>query len=274
MDDIYSLLLLQYKQSPNVLGFIYALVGAPYERFTEQVSPLRTLYDIDLSEGVQLDGIGGIIGQPRPKSFNDADIFAEGIFSLGDANDPQPEFDTETGFGDTADPNVGGRWDRGETEGLSLGDIDYQKLLRGRVHINRSRGTIADFERYGEITFGTPANAYPYIGAVLVAFPYYLNSIAIQVVLETLKMNLGIRTIIAAMTVPDRKVFGYGSITDNTPIEVLTPLLDEDDTPITTDEGVPLAATSIEYAVTVGGNIAGYGRYENDPDSGYMISIQ
>ena len=69
-------------------------------------------------------------------------------------------------------------------------------------------------------------------------------------------------------------MFGYGSVDENSAIEVLTDLTDEDDTPITTDGGVPLAATSIEYAVTVGGNIAGYGRYENDPYSGYMISIQ
>ncbi len=241
MDDIFSLLLLQYKQSPRVLGLIYALIGAPFERYTALVEPLRTLYGIDESQGVQLDGIGDIIGQERPKSFNDADIFAEGIFTLGDSANPQPQLDALSGFSDVNNPNVGGRWDRGTIEGLSLGDIDYQSLLKGRVWINRSHGTIPDYEQYGTIVFGAPANVYPSIGSVLIAFPYYLNIIAIAVVLDTLKINLGIRTQIAAMAVPDRKVFGYGS----------------------TESGFQLNP-----------NIAGYGRFENDPLSGYMMEIK
>ena len=274
MTDLYALLLLQYKSAPNLLALIGALIATPYASTLEDITPLRTLYGIGESQGVQLDGIGEIVGQPRPKSFNDADIYAEGIFTLGDSNQSQPELDPDTGFGDINDVNLGGRWDRGTVEGLSLGDIEYQNLLRGRVHVNRSRGTIADYEQYGTIVFGAPANVYPTVGAVFVLFPYYLNSIAIQVVLANIQMTLGIRTNIGAMTVFNRKPFTFGKRRGNGLIEVLADITDEDDTPIVTDDDIPLAAASRSLDVETSPTGAGFARFPNDPLGGYMIKLQ
>lgn len=274
MNEILSLLLLQYKASPNLAMWITALIATPYLSTVEDITPLRTLYGIDESEGVQLDGIGSIVGEERPKSFNDADIFAEGVFTLGDSNEPQPQLDTNLGFGDINDSGVGGRWDRGAVEGSGLGDIEYRNLLKGRVHVNRSRGTIADYEEYGRLVFGQAAHVYPSVGSVLVIFPYYLNIIALEVVKRNIQMTLGIRTQIGSMAVPNRKVFTYSTLRSNTPIEVLSDILDEDGTPIVTDEGVPLASVRLGIDAVVSSNGAGYARFENDPESGYMITLQ
>lgn len=274
MTDLLTLLLLQYKASPNIAALFTALIIQPYDETLAAFSALRTLYDIDASQGVQLDGIGQIVGQPRPKSFTDADVFAEGIFTLGDVNEPQPEIDTDTGFGDIDDVNAGGRWDRGTIEGLSLGDIEYQKLLKGRVHVNRSRGTIDDYSQYGSIVFGSPANVFTDIGSVIVAFPYYLNIVAVQVVLANIQMTLGIRTRIGVMVVPSRKPFTYSKLISNGSTEVLTDIMDEDETLITTDDGIILASVTAGIDATVSTTGAGYGRFFNDPLGGYMIKLQ
>ena len=54
MSGSYERLLLQYKQAPQLLALLEALYDSPYADLGEKADALRTLYDIDLSEGIQL----------------------------------------------------------------------------------------------------------------------------------------------------------------------------------------------------------------------------
>jgi hypothetical protein len=212
MSGSYERLLLQYKQAPQLLALLEALYDSPYADLGEKADALRTLYDIDLSEGIQLDKIGEIVGRPRPDSFNDADIFQEGIFQFASNTDPNPVFDTNLGYGDIDNPLVGGRWDRGTIEAKSLNDIDYRKVLKGHIFARNSRGIVTDYEQYGTIVFGQASQAFPFIGFVLVVFPYFLNSVALQVAQETLQIVSGIKVFVAKNPNVNRKAFGFASI--------------------------------------------------------------
>jgi hypothetical protein len=147
-------LISQYQNSVNLIGLFEALIDNPMIAVLNGLTPLYALYDIDTMEGVQLDGIGKIVVQPRPNSFNDADIYEEGIFTLGNESDPQPEYDINVGFGDTDNPLVGGRFNAGATSGAKLNDGDYRLVLKGKIHANTTTGTVRELEQFGMVMFG------------------------------------------------------------------------------------------------------------------------
>ena len=203
-------LISQYQNSVNFIALLETLIDNPMIAVLTGITPLYALYDIDTMEGVQLDAIGKIVVQPRPNSFNDADIYEEGIFTLGNESDPQPEYDSNVGFGDTANLLVGGRFNAGATSGAKLNDGDYRLVLKGKIHANNTTGTVQELEQFGMVMFGKYSLAFPYAGGVLVLFPYFINSVAIEVVRQTLTVAKGIELLLAIQPNPKNgKVFGF-----------------------------------------------------------------
>ena len=203
-------LISQYQNSLNFIALLDALITDPMTAVLNGIVPLYALYDIDTMKGVQLDGIGKIVVQPRPNSFNNADIYEEGVFTLGNSTDPQPEFDSNVGFGNTANLLVGGRFNSGATSGAKLNDGDYRLVLKGKIHANNTIGTVAELEQFGKVMFGQYSLAFPYAGGVLVLFPYFINSVAIEVVRQTLTVAKGVELILAIQPSPKNgKVFGF-----------------------------------------------------------------
>lgn len=203
-------LISQYQNSNNLIALFETLIDNPMSAVLDNITPLYFLNDIDLMEGVQLDNIGKIVVQPRPNSFNNADIYQEGIFTVGDSNDPQPEYDSNVGFGDTENQLVGGRFNAGTISGAKLNDGDYRLVLKGRIHANTTIGTIRELEQFGKIMFGQYSLVFPYAGGVLVVFPYFINTVAIEVVRQTLTVAKGIELLLAIQPNPKNgKVFGF-----------------------------------------------------------------
>jgi hypothetical protein len=101
------------------------------EALRQALRQLYTVTDIDASEGVQLDNIGRIIGQPRrieqgaPKFFFG---FEEQVYAYT--------------FGEDSDPTVGGPWyNEGDSmaDSASLDDQPYRLALKARVLFNATR---------------------------------------------------------------------------------------------------------------------------------------
>lgn len=205
-------LISQYQNSVNLIALFETLIDNPMIAVLSGITPLYALYDIDLMEGVQLDGIGKIVVQPRPNSFNNADIYEEGIFTVGNytGGTYTAEISTTEGFSDTANPLTGGRFGAGSTSGKKLSDADYKLVLKGKIHANNTYGTVSQIEQFGKVMFGQYCWVYPHAGEVLVVFPYELNSIAIEVVKQTLSVAKGISLTLAMQPNPkDGKVFGF-----------------------------------------------------------------
>ena len=88
---------------------------------------------IDTAIGAQLDGLGEILGLPRP--FLPVDV----IGAFGFFSDP-----TSKSFGDITDPNLGGYFvDFAATRQIA-NDEAYRKLLRAKAVINGTSTTVGE----------------------------------------------------------------------------------------------------------------------------------
>jgi hypothetical protein len=206
-------LISQYQNSFNFIALLDALITNPMTAVLNGIVPLYALYDIDSMVGVQLDNIGKIIVQPRPNSFNNEDIYEEGIFtvgSFGGAGVYTPEISSTEGFGNSLNPLTGGRFGKSSSSGKRLVDADYRLVLKGKIHANNTYGTVEQIEQFGKIMFGEYCWVYPHAGEVLVVFPYFLNAIAIEVVKQTLSVAKGVSLTLAMQPSPKNgKVFGF-----------------------------------------------------------------
>lgn len=109
--DISSRILSQYKDSSNLIELINILM-APLDQSMEVLGELVYRLDVDKMSGVQLDGIGDIVGIKRPR--------------LGD----------EVYINETVDPDP------------FMPDKAYRSLLKAKIYANRSKGTIDDLLDY------------------------------------------------------------------------------------------------------------------------------
>lgn len=125
----------QFKESTNLISYIKALL---YEANTlEQV--IQDILDkrwIDTAEGVNLDIIGAIVGQPR--IIIGAELFGYFGFAVNAESGP---------FGSSGDPSLGDRF-RSRSEPTNgnreLSDSEYRVWIRARISKNRTSSTPED----------------------------------------------------------------------------------------------------------------------------------
>lgn len=140
-----SRLATQFNESTNLINFIRTLLNGSQD--LEAV--FHDLLDnrwIDTAEGVQLDVIGDLVGQPR------VIVLAEGILFFGFVGFPNAD-----SMGDDLDPGVGGRFrDASEpTAGSTpLADPEYRILLRARVTKNNTKATIEELITQAQFIVG------------------------------------------------------------------------------------------------------------------------
>lgn len=127
---------MQYKESARFLASISALADKCQELESALLS-LKEISDIDLSQGVQLDVIGDIVGVSRyiPKSVT---IPFFGFYDNGLGS---------TVFGEDGNIAIGSRF-REELESNTattvLQDPEFRTLIRAKIYKNHSIGTPED----------------------------------------------------------------------------------------------------------------------------------
>lgn len=125
----------QFKDKPKFDRYVRTLLAGAIELqlVLKDLMQKRTL---DEAEGVQLDIIGDIVGQPRT------------LYSV--ASIPYFGFDTSIGaetYGDLNAPNVGGVWySLGQplTGNVLLDDNTYRMFIKAKIKKNVARGTPED----------------------------------------------------------------------------------------------------------------------------------
>ena len=132
----------QFKSSIKFQEFITAFLQELQDLDISGLQLLNERY-LDTAIGVQLDGIGEIVGLPRPEK----DIEVVGLF--GFLTDP-----TSLGFGDLNDPSFGGIFWNGVTPTVLIGDDQYRLLLRAKIIENQTAMTVDDTLRLISFTFG------------------------------------------------------------------------------------------------------------------------
>jgi len=137
-----SRLAYQFETSENFKGFLTSFLTEFQELEISGLQLLNERY-LDTSQGVQLDGIGEIVGLPRPTK----DIDVAGIF--GFLNDP-----TSLGFGTILDSDIGGNFWNGMSNEVLIGDDLYRLLIRAKIIENQTAMIVDDTTRLISFTFG------------------------------------------------------------------------------------------------------------------------
>ena len=131
----------QFKDSDKFQDFITAFLEE-FQDLYESENQLLTDRYLNTAVGVQLDGIGEIVGLSRP--LKPVDV--AGLFGFVD--DP-----TALGFGTEDDPDVGGNFWDGIGSEVLIGDSLYRMLLRAKIIENQTAMTVDDTLRLISVTF-------------------------------------------------------------------------------------------------------------------------
>lgn len=134
----------QFEGSEKFQGFLTSFL-AEYDELN--ISGLQLLNEryLDTAIGVQLDGIGEIVGLSRPEK----DIAVAGLFGFIDD-------DSALGFGTTTDLDIGGNFLSLQSGGATapIGDDLYRLLIRAKIIKNQTAMTVDDTLRLISFTFG------------------------------------------------------------------------------------------------------------------------
>jgi hypothetical protein len=117
----------------------------------ETLKQLMQLRSIDTAEGVQLDNIGEIVGQPR--ELIQADLYE--YFGMQSALNAQS-------FGEVGDTTVGGLfYSFGNPLGgnILLDDATYRKFIKAKIFKNTTASTPEEFLAVINLIFGTTSSA-------------------------------------------------------------------------------------------------------------------
>ena len=200
-----SRLLDQYKGSPKLVALLKALIDTPYQELSAALGQLRGRLDIDTMSGLQLDGIGQILGQPRPQVLDFAEagqafeFIEDGM--AGTVWDDTGTWDDAGTWVDGSDPNKafssldapdqGGRFAGLATNQL-MGDADYRVLLRARILANTTAATIPDLEAYGTAVLGVPVRVVNGLGQISITVTGRLSPVIRGVFQETIQAAAGV----------------------------------------------------------------------------------
>jgi len=125
-------LVYQFEKSVKFQEFIASFLNEFQELYNSENQLLKYRY-IDTAEGVQLDGIGEIVGLPRPKIETILEAF-------GFLEDP-----TALGFGDFFNPDVGGYfWDGISGSYILASDKIYRILIKAKILENQTPMNVDD----------------------------------------------------------------------------------------------------------------------------------
>jgi hypothetical protein len=197
-------LLYQYSSSPKLRDLVLAIT-AEYCTLQEVLLQLQTRLDIDQSRGQQLDLIGEIVGQPRPKIlttiggqiFGFDPIVVAGVgFPSGDS----PDF----GWSGAGRPDKGGRFsgeDGAVFEG-TMTDSDYRTLLRARIYSNKADVTIDSIGEFLTVALRSPGhsvhNNTPAVGSVELVTSHPISSVQEQILTALAPVAAGVAITIAS----------------------------------------------------------------------------
>ena len=156
---------IQFQDSPNLKALITAIVKG-FDDLEDTGDDLLTLRGLNTAQGVQLDGVGEIVGFPRPNTVNDDGRF--GFFE-----DP-----TARGFGNPDNISVGGNFIDPVSILFPVDDDTYRLLIKAKIIKNSTAMTVDDTLRLinfvfdAEVRYFLPVNLDPryHIGKILSAF--------------------------------------------------------------------------------------------------------
>lgn len=131
--------LLQFRHAPN-LHAVYTALFQPFQPLQNALSDLLLERHLDRAKGKQLDGIGDILGLPRPYTT------AEGLFYFGFTGQSKAK-----GF---AQAVIRSQYSATSVSSHQyISDSLYKRLLRWKIIANNSHGTLEDIIQAAKAAF-------------------------------------------------------------------------------------------------------------------------
>jgi len=205
-----SRLAYQFKNSVKFQEFLTSFL----QQFQDlQISDLQLLNErhLNVAVGVQLDGIGEIVGLPRPEK----DIDVAGLFGfLTDL--------TALGFGDINDSEIGGNFLSLGANRAPIGDDLYRLLIRAKIIENKTAMTVEDTLRLISFVFDIkiryflPENLKPRYDIEKELDPFESNLLAdfpVLIGIDTVEYHSYSETIPFGFS-DDPDALGFGDIND------------------------------------------------------------
>lgn len=131
----------QFKSSTKFQNFLEVFLQQLQDLKISELQLLNERY-LNTAVGLQLDGIGEIIGLSRPEKA----VAVAGLFGFLD--DP-----TALGFGDITDTEIGGNFWDGVSNLVLIGDNLYRLLIRAKIIENKTAMIIDDTLKLISFTF-------------------------------------------------------------------------------------------------------------------------
>lgn len=203
----------QFKDSKSLKGLLTAHL-LDFDSISVSLDEVLSDRYLDTAQGVQLDGIGEIVGLERPSAGTDV-IGAFGFFTD----------ETSQGFGTLDDSDIGGNFiSLGSTSQL-IGDELYRILIKVKIQANKTSMTNEDV--INMISFALGNVSVRYILPVTTKPSYeigrILTSFEILVILPLIPVLIGIdeadyKTMYNDTPfgfADDESALGFGSLTDS-----------------------------------------------------------
>ena len=216
-DQAEGLLIQQYKNSPNLIGFIRALASA-FDPLDKAFSDLMLKRFIDSAEGVNLDVIGRIVVIERP--YLDETI--DDVFTLSDVTEiPDPSeplsylYDELRGCSSLARPDIGGRLTSVTPSSFVLADDPiYRRYIKAKVIRNNADGTLPTMIKYFDFVFDTTVTLGDRVGFIDIVIGRPLSVRERELVGKGLPRAGGIGVGIIGFAIASRP-FGYAGNVNN-----------------------------------------------------------
>ena len=202
----------QFKDSTNLKEMLSAHL-TDFDSISLSYDELLSDRNLDTSQGVQLDGIGEIVGLARPSSTTDT----IGAFGFNGDN-------TSQGFGTLLDSDVGGNFVSLDATAQPIGDDLYRTLIKVKIQANKTAMTNEDVIEM--ISFALDGASVRYILPTTTKPSYeigrILTSFEILIILPLIPVLIGIdeadyKTMYNDTPfgfADDPSALGFGSLTD------------------------------------------------------------
>lgn len=181
-ENAISRLAQQYQDSPNILALMNILTDEA-DNIAAAFEQLRLRLDIDQSVGKQLDGIGEIVGKPRPGTDPTEDeAFA---FATGPG----------LGFGTKTDPLVGGKFGSLSdiyNELVLVSDETYRKYLRAAIWAGQASCTVEDIGAFINFVFNEQVFVVEAVGSVSIYFNRTLETVENELLADLTPVPAGV----------------------------------------------------------------------------------
>lgn len=188
----------QYAASPLVIALIKGLVDEGRVEIRQSLDALKLRLSIDDMEGVNLDRIGVIVGQPRPfTNADENDLFA---FAGG----------TGLGFSGIGRDDLGGELTGLDPiAGARVSDERYRRILRARILVNNGGATLEEMLFFIEFTFETWATISNAVGTIGLTIGQRLGQQDIALLLDLFPVAAGVRLDYIASPLPGGEAFAF-----------------------------------------------------------------